>query len=70
MIVIQKNVSLDQINFARSKIGFTEDGSDSARNSTHCGTCVRYPTLGREVGNNDGRGGLGGAGNGFGHGGR
>ena len=24
---IQKNVSLDQINFARSKIGFTEDSS-------------------------------------------
>ena len=48
----------------------SNDGSDSSRNSTHCGTCVRYPTLGRKVGNVGGRGGLGGARNGFEHGGR
>ena len=48
----------------------SNDGFDSARNNAHCGTCVRQPTFGREVGNVDGRGGLGVVGNGFGHGGR
>ncbi len=47
----------------------SDDSSDSARNDARCGTCVRQPTIGREVGNVDGRGGLGGAGNGLGHGG-
>ncbi len=47
-----------------------DDGSDSARNNARCGTCVRQLTFSREVGSIDGRGGLGGVGNGFGHGGR
>ena len=48
----------------------SNDSSDSARNDARCGTCVRQPTVSRGVGNVDGRGGLGGAGNGFGHGGQ
>ena len=48
----------------------SNDGSDLARNNADCGMCVRLPTFGREVGNVAGCGGLGGAGNGFGHGGR
>ncbi len=48
----------------------SDDSSDSARNDARCGTCVRQPTFGREVGNVDGRGGLGVAGDRFGHDGR
>ena len=45
----------------------SDDSSDSARNDARCGMCVRQPTFSREVGNVDGRGGLGGAADGFGH---
>ncbi len=48
----------------------SDDSSDSARNDARCGMFVRQPTIGREVGNIDGRGGPGGAGNGLGPGGR
>ena len=47
-----------------------DDGTNSARNNTRCGMCMRQPTFGREVRNFDRRGGLGGARDGLGHDGR